>query len=315
MPFARRCLQGLTALGVTLSPVHAQQPDPLPVSSQAFQPAAGLELWSSTDSESTDVVKVLGRAFWRFEGRDKFQGIAVERAWFRPDGQQWRNQDRIYLELADDLNKSWLWRAKVGTDGNTVIGSATVRTADWSKEIFIEREIVETRQGVDDGIYYTFVGGSFDLPVSKRDVFNTTVGIQKFTGKNERLHARGSYVHVIKSDIGLTAQLRGRYFHSTSPGEFDYYSPRNFLQVLPVVQIRRFDAAGWMYLVAVGYGAQKATRSAWEEARLIDLRIESPAYARNLQAYAQLQYTNNSLGAGTGDYHYASARVGVSARF
>lgn len=312
--FTRCCLQGATALGMALTPVYAQ-PTALSAESQATQPAAGLEVWSSIDSEDTTVVKVLGRAFWNFEERDEFQGIAVERAWFRPRGQKARERDRIYVELADDLNSNWFWRARVGTDGNTLIGSASLRASDWSREVFVEREIVDTPRGVDEGIYYTFVGASFDLAASERDIFNTTVGIQKFTGKNGRLHARGSYVHVIKSDIGLTAQLRGRYFYSTEPGEFDYYSPRNFLQLLPVVQLRRFEARGWMYLVALGYGAQKATHSGWHDARLVDFRVESPANAKNLQAFAQLQYTNTSLSGGAGEYHYAIARLGLSAGF
>jgi hypothetical protein len=84
-----------------------------------------------------------------------------------------------------------------------------------------QQGIVETPRGLDEGIYYTFLGASFDLPASERDVFTAMAGIQKFTGKNERLHLRGSYLRVIAPKIGLSAQLRARYFHSTAPGEFD----------------------------------------------------------------------------------------------
>jgi len=307
-------LPAMIALSTALTPAHGQDRD-TPGEHQAVQTAAGLELWSSTDSDNTDVVKVLGRALWNFEGGDEFQGIVIERAWFRPKGQHARKQDRIYLDLADDLAGKWLWRTRLGTDGDTVIGSATLRASDWSKELFIEREIVETPRGIDEEIYYTFVGASLDFPASERDVFNAMFGVQEFTGKNERLHVRGSYVHVIKPEIGLSAQLRGRYFHSTSPGEFDYYSPSNFVQLLPVVQMRRFDGDGWMYLVALGYGAQKATGSQWQDARLGDVRIESPVLSRKLQAFGQLQYTNNSLIGGAGDYHYVMARAGLTVGF
>ncbi len=307
-------LPAMIALFTALTPAHGQVMD-THGEHRAVQSAAGLELWSSTDSDKTDVVKVLGRALWNFEGGDEFQGIAIERAWFRPQGGRARKQDRIYLELADDLAGKWLWRTRLGTDGDTVIGSATLRASDWSKEFFIEREIVETPRGIDEGIYYTFVGASFDFPASEQDVFNGMFGIQEFTGTNERLHIRGSYVHVLKPEIGLSAQLRGRFFHSTSPGEFDYYSPSNFVQLLPVVQMRRFDGDGWMYLVALGYGAQKATGSQWQDARLADVRIESPASLRKLQAFGQLQYTNSSLSGAAGDYHYVMARAGLTVGF
>lgn len=308
-----RLLPALMALSAASSPALGQVGDPAG-DSRVAQPAAGVELWASTDSDSTDVVKLLGRALWGFEGRRAFQGIAIERAWFAPQGQDRRQQDRIYLDLADDLDEQWVWRARVGTDGSTIIGSAALRSSDWSKEVFLEREIVETPRGVDEGIYYTFAGVSLDFPASERDVFNSVVGIQEFTGKNERLHARGSYVRVIDPKKGLSAQLRTRYFHSTAPGEFDYYSPRNFAQVLPVLQMRRFDRRGWMYLAAAGYGLQKASGSEWESARLFDLRVESPASSEALTAFGEVQYSNNSLNGGMGDYHYLLVRLGVTVR-
>ena len=281
----------------------------------AVQPAAGLELWASTDSDHTDVVKLLARALWKFEGRDDYQGLAIEQAWFTPQGGDTHAEKRVYVDLADDLGSKWRWQARVGTNGHTVLGSASLRTSDWRREFFVEREIVETPIGLDKGIYYTFAGASLDFPAGERDSFNATAGVQEFTGKNVRLHARGNFVHVVKPALGLSVQLRARYFHSTRPGEFDYYSPRDFIQALPVAQLRRFDYRGWMYLVALGYGAQKAAGTGWQSARLVDLRVESPARGRNLQAFAGLQYSNNSLSQGGGGYHYVAARAGLSARF
>jgi len=109
--------------------------------------------------------------------------------------------------------------------------------------------------------------------------------------------------------------LRSRYFHSTAPGEFDYYSPRDFVQVIPVVQMRRFSKSGWMYLVAGGYGAQRASASNWQPARLADLRIESPASSGKLHAFAQVQYANSSLVGSAGNYSYVLGRFGFTSRF
>ena len=276
--------------------------------------AAGVELWSSTDSDGTDVIKLLGRAAWRDEGPDRYRGLAVEQAWFRPQGQRARKDQRLYVDLADSVGKGLLWKARLGTDGHTWLGSANLRAKDWSREVFLEREIVETPRGVDEGIYYTFVGASLDLPASRLDLFTAMTGVQAFTGRNERLHFRGSYVRVVKPELGLTAQLRARYFHSTTPGEFDYYSPRNFVQVLPVVQMRRFTKAGWMVLGAAGYGGQKATGGKWQAARFAEFRVESPRDSYDLRAFATLQYSNNSL-SGAGDYHYVMARFGLAKTF
>jgi hypothetical protein len=276
--------------------------------------AAGVELFASTDSDQTGVVKLLGRALLTDRGPDSFAGVALEQAWFTPQGGATRRDRRIYVDLADRAGAKWLWRARLGTDGHTWLGSANLRTSDWSKEFFVEREIVETPRGVDEGIYYTFVGGSFDIPASPRDTFNVMAGVQEFTGKNVRLHLRGNYVHVVKPELGLSVQLRGRVFHSTEPGEFDYFSPKNFVQLLPVVQMRRFDSSGWMYLGALGLGAQHATNSGWQSARLVDFRVESPRSAGGFRAFGQIQYSNSSL-SGSGDYHYVMTRVGITARF
>jgi hypothetical protein len=313
MSVAFRCTAAIIALSAALAPASAEDAR-TGGPAQSGGPAGGTEIWASTDSDHTDVVKLLGRALWNFDGRDKYQGIAVERAWFRPGGQHTRRQTRVYLDFADALNSKWRWQARIGTNGHTVLGNASLRSADWSKELFVEREVVETPRGLDHGIYYTFAGASMDLPAGKRDVFSVMAGVQEFTGRNVRLHLRGNYVHVLKPALGLSVQLRARYFHSTVPGEFDYYSPRNFAQLVPVVQLRRFDRSGWMYLAALGYGFQKATGSGLQNARLVDLRIESPARSRRLQAFAALQYSNNSLTGGAGNYHYVLARAGLTAR-
>lgn len=276
--------------------------------------AAGTELFVSTDSDDTSVVKLLGRALFQDDGADNFVGVAAEQAWFTPLGGDTRKDQRAYLELGRKLGSNWIGRARLGTDGKTWLGSANLRTRDWSKEIFLEREIVETPRGVDEGVYYTFLGASVDFKLSDTDTFNTTAAVQAFTGKNERLHLRGSYVHVVKPSLGLSVQLRARAFHSTEPGEFDYYSPKTFVQVLPVVQMRRFTSSGWMVLGAVGYGLQKATNSDWQSARLADFRVESPRGTRDLRAFVSVQYSNNSL-SGSGDYNYVMGRVGLTARF
>lgn len=76
-----------------------------------------------------------------------------------------------------------------------------------------------------------FVGAAIDMPLSQRDTLVLATGVQEFTETNERLHLRGTYVHVVKEDWGVSAQLRDRYFRSTESGEFDYFSPPSYAEV------------------------------------------------------------------------------------
>jgi hypothetical protein len=306
---ANGCMAAILA-AAAIAPAKAAADAP-----SGLQPGLGTETWVSTDSDKTTVVKLLGRALWEFEGSTKFQGLDVERAWFAPDGQHARRQTRVYLDFADSLGAKWKWTARIGTNGDTVLGSASVRSNDWSKEFFLEREIVETPRGVDQGIYYTFGGVSADVLASDENTINLVAGLQKFTGRNDRLHLRGTFVHVLKPKLGISIQLRARYFHSTVPGEFDYYSPKDFVQLIPVLQMRRFDRSGWMYLVAGGLGVQKATASGWQTARFADIRVESPRSSRSLQAFAEVQYSNNSLVGAGSNYSYVVGRLGLTRRF
>ena len=292
----------------------AQEQEQIQSVDTGARPAVGTEVWASTDSDGTDVLKIMARALWNFEGREKYAGIAIEHAWFNPAIGKMDEADRVYLDVADHLNSAWRWKARIGTDGDTMLGSAELRRADWSKSLFIEREIVETSQGLTRKIYFTFAGASTDITIDPLSTLALTAGVQEFSGENERLHLRGRYVHVIKAMAGLSGQLDVRYYHSTKPGEFDYFSPRDFLRLVPIAQIRKFDQHGWMYLAAGGIGVQHTTGSKWKPARFAQLRLESPQSAQGFDAFAEALYSNDSFSGGP-SYDYMMVRAGLTHRF
>ncbi|HEX8263665.1 MAG TPA: hypothetical protein VF547_12410, partial [Allosphingosinicella sp.] len=187
-------------------------------------PAVVGDVFYSSDSDRSEVTRAaieLGLG----DARDERSiGVRVERARYNPTGRGWESRDRVFLRGAAKLGH-WQLRGRVGTDGDGVIGAVSLNDdSRFRKEFFVERDIVETRQGLDRGLYSTFAGAAVDLPVDDRNVFTALAGVQAFTGDNVRLHLRGSYIHVVEPKIGLSAQLRGRYFRSSRPGEFDYYS-------------------------------------------------------------------------------------------
>ena len=313
---SRFLVQSVTVTGMALIP-YCQTASAQVIeanATSALQPAAGIEVWASTDTESNDVLKVLGRALWDFEGKEKYVGIAAEHVWFSPSNGESRQDDRFYLDVADHLGTNWRWKARLGTDGDTLLGNAEFRRADWSRTFFFEREIVETDQGLAQKIYYTFAGASMDIPIDPANTLAVTTGVQEFSGKNERLHLRGRFSHVVKAEPGLSAQLDARYYHSTEPGEFDYFSPRDFIRILPLVQIRRFDNAGWMYLAVGGIGAQHSTGGNWQSARYAQLRLESPQSSHKLDVFLEITYSNDTISAGP-NYDYLASRSGVTLRF
>ncbi len=279
----------------------------------ASGPAIGADIFYSTDADETDVVKAGVNFDLRYAGPDERLGVRIERAHFAPNGQHGRTMDRAYVRAADRLG-GWKWNATVGTDGHTVLGSAAIHDESrFRKELFVEREILETPQGLSRGLYYTFAGGAVDLPVDDRNVVTLVAGVQPFSGGNVRTHLRGTYVHVVKSQWGLSAQVRARYFHSSDPNQFDYFSPRWYAEVLPVVQLRRF-VGGWQLLGAVGYGAQRDSTSKWRSSRLLNARVTSPRFRRDWAISAALLVTNTPVSAGY-TYGYTQFNVGVTKAF
>lgn len=278
----------------------------------ALAPAVGADLFYSSDAEDTEVMKA-GINFDVRRGPDRYWGLRVERARFEPLGQKGRTMERAYLRVADTAGR-WTWKATVGTDGHTLLGSASVHDdRRFRKEFFVEREIVETPLGLSRGIYYTFAGAAIDLPADDRNVFTLFAGAQAFTGDNVRTHLRANYVHVVKPEWGLSAQLRTRYFRSSEPGEFDYYSPRWYAEVLPVLQVRRF-VGGWQLLGAAGYGAQRDSGSRWRSSRYLNARFTSPAFQKDWALTGGLLYTNTPVSTGF-TYRYLQLNLGVTKAF
>jgi hypothetical protein len=275
--------------------------------------ALGADFFYSSDAEDTQVLKTGIHFDLRHAGSDKYLGVRFERARFAPLGQDGKTMERAYVRAANNIG-GWKWNANVGTDGHTILGSAAIHDESrFRKEFFVEREIVETPLGLANGLYYSFAGAAIDLPADDRNTFTAFAGIQDFTGRNVRYHLRGNYVHVLKPEWGLSAQLRARYFASSYPHEFDYYSPRWYAEVLPVIQMRRF-VGGWQLLGAAGYGAQRDSDSRWRSSRYLDARLTSPSFQTNWALNGNIVYTSTPVATGN-NYGYFQVNMGLVKAF
>ena len=274
--------------------------------------AVGTDLFFSTDADDTDVIRAAIDLDWSWEGPEEYRGIRLERVWFNPLGQGWRERERIYLRAADRLG-GWKWNGRLGTDGTTLVGAAAIHNeAPHRQEYFVEREIVETPQGLARGLYSTFAGAALDVPADDRHLFTLVAGLQEYSGDNVRTHFRASYIHEARRDWGLTVQLRTRWFHNSVPREFDYYSPRWYAQLLPVAQVRRFSG-GWQWLLAAGLGVQRDSATGWRRSSHVDARVTSPA-TRDWAFSAALLYSETPTVSGF-SYDYLQLTLGVRRAF
>lgn len=273
-----------------------------PTAIAASPVAGGTEVFFSDDADDTSVQKFAVSAFDRYDDAEHFRGLTLEQARIRPLGDRGWTDHRAYLRLADTRGEL-KWNTKVGTDGHTVLGSASlVRDRAWRQEYFIERDLLETRSG-REGRYATFTGAAFDIPLDARGQQLTLLGgLQEFPGSNLRTHLRAVYSLPLVTDWGLGLQLRARSFHNSHPRELDYYSPRRFDEVLPLLRIRRFHG-GWMFAAAAGVGRQREADADWRAARHAELTVESPRGASDWYLRAHLLYSNTPVGDGV-NYGY-----------
>lgn len=275
--------------------------------------AVGVDVVTSADADNTDIAKYGLDYDWRYAGPDQRQGVRLEIARYTPLGQTTTQDLRAYYRFADK-DRGWTWNGQLGTDGHTALAAFDAHDEGrFRQEYFLERDVVETPQGLRRRLYYTFGGGAVDVPVAASDNLNLLAAAQDFTGRNLRLHARATYVHVLKADWGLTGQLRVRAFTSSAPGEFDYFSPRWYAQVLPVLQLRRYRA-GWRYTVAGGVGAQLQTGMGWRQARWVSAQVTSPPTRGGWAFDAAATYSNTPVAAGY-TYDYRQLSVGVVRAF
>jgi hypothetical protein len=280
---------------------------------EASLKAVGSDVTYSTDADDTGVLRTGFNLDWHYAGPEHYLGIRLERLRYTPSGGASDADTRVYLRLADQLD-DWKYQAALGTDGKTVVGSASIHNEQpFRQEYFVERDKIETPIGVSRGLYYTFGGAAFDVPLGRSTQATILSGIQEFTGDNVRLHLRGNLIQTVKSDWGLSAQLRTRYFYNTVPGEFDYFSPRWYGEVVPVLQVRRY-IRGWRLVAAGGLGAQRNSGSRWRSSRYLNLRATRSLATAGWGVSAEATYTSTPI-TRAGDYHYLRASLGLTRVF
>lgn len=296
----------LAAMALGFAPAVAAQERP-------YLQAVGADLFASTDADDSETVKAGISYDWRHRGPDDYQGLRLETARFAPATGPATEEQRLYYRFAEP-GDDWSWTGQVGTNGDTVLGSLSVHNnARVRQEYFIERDRLETVQGLDGDLYHTFAGAAFDLPLDERNTLTALVGVQHFDGENLRTHLRARAIHVVKPEWGLSVQLRTRYFHNSVPAEADYFSPEWYVEVLPVVQIRRFHD-GWRYQAAVGVGAQREAGADWRAARHLEASVTSPPIGRDWHVTAAVLHSNAPVASGQG-YDYSQLSLSLTRAF
>jgi hypothetical protein len=275
--------------------------------------AVSLDIFGSSDADHFHVLKAGASYYPEYASTEQYLGARFEHVDFSSSKGGAVSQARGYLNFANGAG-DWKWNGTVGTDGRSLLGSGSAYTQGAIRqEYFVTRDLVETSTGLDRGLYFTFLGGSYDIPLDDRNTLTALVGAQVFSGKNYRLNMRSNYIYVIVPDWGLSLQFRARYFWDSYPREFDYFSPRWYMEGVPTVQLRRFYDR-WQFVAAAGWGLRRNNGASWQSARLAQLSIISPRFGSGWLVDASVLYSNQPIAASYA-YSYEQATLSLTKRF
>ena len=264
----------------------------------------------SWDADGNEVRKVGVGWDWTRTDREHWRGVHVEQARF--SGDSWSHtEQRVYARAAGTFgvgevtDDSWRWQFKIGSNGHTVLGSASLHTEGSARrELFLERELLETEAGVTRRQMVDFAGAAIDVPLSERWSTTGLVGLQDFSGGNLRTHLRGNVVFAALPEAGVSLQLRTRYYRNSDPYLGGYYSPPWYGEALGVVGVRRV-IGGHIWRAAAGVGRQRSADDDAKRARLLEVGYESPRWRQSwLRVAAGYTDTPVATASGAGSYSY-----------
>lgn len=282
--------------------------------------AAGPTVFFSTDNEDFNTRRAGADFFPWLRGQDAATGVRYRHHDFRQNGWS-RSGEQIALVAKGPLAggvRAWQAEAGVMTQGRhtllTMDGSYVLPIAQGtSAELFLNRDFVETRAALEQGIHLTFVGASLEHQLHPKVTLIGTAGYQRFSDDNERTHARFRAIFQPSLDLGLTFQYRYRYYNST-PNETRraYFNPERYQENM-LLAGWRYRSSGWVASALAGAGTQSIADTPRGPSRLFELGVDSPLNSKQLLAL-RAGYLRTAAFGGP-DYKYQYIQANWTLRF
>lgn len=255
--------------------------------------SAGTEIFFAGDSErfSTRRASVLV-PLNDFQHLDHMSGLLYGWVNYAQDGWSRSGQQlNVFHHRMDTRTWSgWMIKGGVLQQGrhDTVTLDASYRkalSAQSGVEIFVNRDVVETRSALDQGLAFSFVGAGGDVGITPHWTVTGMVGHQSFNDGNDRRHFRSRLIYQPDLDLGLTMQLRYRYFDSSQSNVGNaYFNPDRYDEGMFAVGLRH-RVRGWKTHLVAGAGRQRVNEDGQTPTALLEASAErqQKAYALRLR--------------------------------
>jgi hypothetical protein len=155
-------------------------------------------------------------------------------------------------------------------------------------ELFYNRDWVETRRSLDNGIKYDYYGGSLEQRLSEKWTVIGLLGQHQFSDSNTRNHLRGKLIYDLLPDQGINLQLRHRQYRNSQESTGNYFNPNKYEEQMVAVAMRQ-RVQGWMLSGLIGVGSQKVNEDPRTSTHLYELEANSPI-AKSIVFRSKLGY-------------------------
>jgi hypothetical protein len=303
-------------IGATLAALAAQSPVAALDGSEHRAAGAGYGL--SGDSERFIARRASVEGIIGYQHLDSKIAVRYSDHAYSQNG--WRSQAEQLRFVASRIDRQTIdgWRIEAGLLRHAAQDLWTVDasyrkslSAGPAVEFFLNRDIVETRAALGEGTYFEFGGASVDMPLSPHITVVGLAGYQAFSDDNRRRHLRARAIWQPSLDLGLTLQLRYRWYdNSQTDVGSAYFNPARYQEGLLAVGWRQ-RLGDWRTALTAGVGRQQIASATSTMTQLLETSAEKQvgAYAVRLRA----GYSRSAAAVATDDpdywYRYAVGEV------
>lgn len=274
---------------------------------------AGATAFVANDSEGFSTRRLALDYLPSFSSRDTLAGVRYAATRFSVD--DWHRSAQqlsgVYRNVDPATTDGTQVEAGLSRQGGHELltidaGYRTALGTSRSLEVFLNRDWVETRRALDDGVSFTFAGAALEQALGAHVTVVGVAGYQDFSDGNKRTHGRAKLIVQPSLDLGLTLQAHYRVLHGDADQPRAYFNPGRYDETMLAIGWRK-RVEGWMGSLTAGVGRQRVGSDARTPTRLLEAGIESPA--RRGQSLRLRAGLNKSAAFGGPDYTYRYAQA------
>ena len=247
--------------------------------------AGGTEFLFSNDSEGFQIAKVAAEYLPKYQDGNHYLGTRISTYHYKSDDWNENGQKVSLIGRNIDTNTGNGWNAEIGIVNQS---SHTLLSFDGNYrmpvlentalELFANRDWVETKIGLEEGIHYNLVGMAADQLIGDHITLVGVASSQFFSDDNRRDHGRLRLIYQPFLDSGLTLQARYRTYHSSKDDvNGAYFNPKNYNESMLAIGFRK-RISNWSTNLILGYGREKINNDSSQSTNLYEFNLESPTY-------------------------------------